>query len=323
MLPPIFLFYGDYMNKIKASKIKTIVFAVLSVILCVCLAGVLVVTTLMYDARSYLTSQEFSDKIDTTDLSTLTFVRNDEKITLEQFVKDYVTENIQYHIKNNTASHYLSGYISFLFPLADSITDYTVDKALSSEYVNKVVKNEVHEIIEYILYSDVEEAEQRIRLGIDIHTNPYLSPDNTDNFEDRVSAEVKLAVFDYIEAESGKSIDEIIVALSEKTLESYKLKVISLALFLLLAVFNISSPVNLLAYFSVIAFAYYGAFAVIQDNFATYFAGNEDLISYQFIKPLMDLYVPYSDKAIVIGIVALALFVAIKVIMAIAKKKKA
>ncbi len=307
------------MKKIKSATVKKIVFAVLSVILSVCLAGVLVVTTLMYDARSYLTSQEFSDKIDTTDLSTLTFMRNGEKITLEQFVKDYVTENIQDHIKNNS----VSGYLSFLFPLADSITDYTVDKALSSEYVNKVVKTEVHEIINYIVYSDVEEAEQRIRLGIDIHTNPYLNPNNTNNFEERVSAEVKLAVFDYIEAESGYSIDEIIVALSEKTLESYKLKVVSLVIFLLLAVLNMSAPANLLAYFGGTAFVYYGALAVIQNNFVTHFTGNEDLISYQFVKPLMDMYVPYGDKALIIGIVAFVLFAVVKVIQKIIKNKKA
>ncbi len=306
------------MKKIKSSTVKKVVFAIISVALSISLAGVLLVTTLMYDARSYLTSQEFSNQIDNTDLSTLTFMRNGEKITLERFVKDYVAENIQHHIKNNA----VSGYLSFLFPLADSITDYTVDKALSSEYVNSVVKTEVHEIVNYILYSDVEEAEQRIRLGIDIHTNPYLNPNNTQNFEERVSAEVKLAVFDYIEAESGYSIDEIIVALSEKTLESYKLKVVSLVLFLLLAVFNMASSVNLLVYFSGTALAYCGAFAVIQNNFATHFAGNEDLISHQFIKPLMNLYVPYGEKALVIGIVAFVLFVVIKVVQTVIKKKK-
>ncbi len=279
---------------------------------------ILVVTTISYDARSYLTSQEFSNQIDSTDLSTLTFMRNGEKVTLEKFVKDYVTENIQDHIKNNL----VSGYISFLFPLADSITDYTVDKALTSKYVNSVVKTEVHEIIDYLLYSDVNEAEARINSGVTIYTNPKLDPQNTNSFEERVSAEVKLAVFQYIEEESGKTTDEIIVMLSEKTLESYKLKTVSLVLFLLLAVLNISAPVNLLAYFGGIAFAYSGAFAIIQNNFAQYFSGNEDLISYQFIKPLIDLYVPYGEKAIIIGVISIVLFVSIKVIRVIIKKKK-
>ncbi len=309
------------MNKPKTTSVKKLIFAVISVVLSVCLAGLLVVTTLTSDARSYLTSQEFSYQIDNTDLSTLTFIKDGEKITLEQYVKDYVTENIQDHIKNNSVSTYLGDYLSFLFPLADSITDYTVDKALSSEYVNDVVKNEVHEIIDYILYSNVEDAEERIEQGVTIHTNPQLDPETKDNFEERISAEVKLAVFDYIEIESGYSIDEIIVMLSEKTLESNVLKIVSLVLFILLAALNISSPVNLLAYFSGIAFAYFGVFAVIQNNFAEHFIGNEDLISYQFIKPLMDLYLPYGEKALIIGIVLLVIFIGLKIGLPIIKKR--
>ncbi len=310
------------MNKPKTTTIKNIVLVALSVIISVCLLGILVFSTFIHEARSYLTSEEFSSKIDSTDLSTLTFIKDGEKITLEQYVKNYVTENIQDHIKNNSLSDYLNGNLSFLFPLADSITDYTVDKALSSEYVNNIVKTEVHEIMDYILYSDADEAEERIKQGVTIHTNPKLDPENSANFEERISAEVKLAVFDYIETESGKSIDEIIVILSEKILYSTKIKVISRILFILLGVLNFKTSVNVIAYFSAIAFVYSGVFAVFQNSFTKHFAGNEDLISYEFLKPLMDLYLPYGTKALIIAIVLLVLFVGLKFGLPLIKKKK-
>ncbi len=310
------------MNKPKTTTAKKIIFTALSVIISACLLGILVFSTIVHEARSYLTSEEFSNKIDNTDLSTLTFINDGEKITLEQYVKDYVTDNIQDHIKDNSVSDYLNGYLSFLFPLADSITDYTVDKALTSEYVNNIVKNEAHEIVDYILYSDADEAEDRIEQGITIHTNPKLDPENSTNYEERISAEVKLAVFDYIEAESGKSIDEIIVILSEKTLYSSNIKAISTILFILLEVINFKSSVNVLAYFSAIAFTYSGVFAVIQNSFAKHFAGNEDLISYEFLKPLMDLYLPYGTKALIIAIGLLVLFVGLKFGLPLIKKRK-
>ncbi len=307
------------MKKIKSTTVKKIVFTALSVIISVALAFILVVSTTLSTCRSYLTSEAFSEKIDSTNLSTLTFIYNGQKVTLEQYVKNYITAGIEEHIKNNP----LSDYTDFLYPFADYVTDFAVDKAFSSEFINSVVKKEVHEIVDYYLYSDVEEAEKRIRLGLDIHMNPDLNPNFAKNFEERVSAEVKLAVFQYIEDESGKSTDEIIVLLSEKTLESYQLKTISLILFLLLATLNISSPVNILGYFSGIAFGYFGTFLVMQNDFSTHFAQNYDLISYDFLKPLVDELIPYSDKALIIGIGTLAVFIALKVLIFVIKKKKA
>jgi hypothetical protein len=191
----------------KSKKTIKIISIILSVVLSVALSLSLVATTLISVGRDYFTSQEFDYMVDSTDLATMKFVYNGEKITLEKFVKKYVTEKIEDHIKNNP----LSNYTDFLFPIFDSITDFTVDKALSSEFINTTVKGEVHSIIDYFLYSDVDEANERIKNGITLENNVALNPENATTYEDRIKAEVKLAVFKYIEEESGKSCDEIIV----------------------------------------------------------------------------------------------------------------
>ena len=131
-------------------------------ILSIALALSLVTTTLIGVGRDYFTSEQFDSAIDNTDLATMKFVYNGEKITLEKFVKDYVTEKIEDYIKNNP----LSNFTNLLFPLADSITDFAVDKALSSEFINTTVKTEVHSIIDYFLYSDAQEAKERIKNGV-------------------------------------------------------------------------------------------------------------------------------------------------------------
>lgn len=300
----------------KKRKIFKIFSVVISVIISIVLALSFIATTLIGVSREYFISDEFNDMIDNTDLATLKFVYNGEKITLDKFVKNYVTENIEEYIKNNP----LSNFTNILFPLADSITDFAVDKALSSEFINTTVKTEVHSIIDYFLYSDVREAKERIKNGVTLENNVKLNPDNAPTFEERVSAEVKIAVFKYIEEETGKSCDEIIVLLSEKTVSD--LKTISFVLFALLLIVSIPIFPSIFLFLEFAFIGFKGQIYSCIVDFKEYFAGNEDLISYELIKPLTDAYRPYADRAYDIGMIFIALYVVSLIIMYLVKKKK-
>ena len=304
---------GDFM---KNAKIIKIISVILSVVLSVALAISLASATLISVARDYFSSQEFDSMVYNTDLSTMKFIYNGEKMTLERFVKDYVTEKIENHIQNNP----LSNFTDFLFPIFDSITDFTVDKALSSEFIDKTVKGEVSSIIDYFLYSDADEAKDRIKNGVTLDNNVALNPENTSNYEERIKAEVKLAVFKYIEEESGKSCDEIIVLMSKDNISS--IKTISFVLFALLLIVSIPIfPGNFIAV-ALSMFIFKIQLSSFVNGLKSSFAGNEDLISYQFIKPLTEAYMPYADRAQSIGIILLVISVAAFVVMYFVKKKK-
>ena len=300
----------------KKPNIIKIISIILSVVLSVALSFTLVTTTLISVGRDYFASQEFDYMVDNTDLATMKFVYNGEKITLEKFVKNYVTEKIENHIQNNP----LSDYTDILFPIFDSITDFTVDKALSSEFIDTTVKTEVHSIIDYFLYSNVNEAKERIENGITLENNVSLNPENATTYEERIKAEVKLAVFKYIEEESGKSCDEIIVLLSEDNIS--KLKTISVILFALLLIVSIPTFPSSFIFVALSMIIYKFQITSYISNFKERFAGNEDLISYEFIKPLTDIYITYGDKAQTIGLVCIAIGVASIVAMYFIRKKK-
>lgn len=303
------------MTKKKNTMLK-IVSVVFSVVFSIALALSLMTTMLISVGRDYVSSNEFRYKIDNTDLSTMKFVHNGKKITLEKYVKDYVTKNIENHIQNNP----LSDFTNILFPIFDSVTDFTVDKALSSDFINKTVKNEVHSIFDYFLYSNVDEAKERIEMGITLDNNVALIPENATTFEERVSAEVKMAVFQYIEEESGMSCDEIIVLISEKTISD--LKTLSIILFLSLVIVSIPTFPSLFLFLGIALVIFKSQISSYIVEFKQHFAGNEDLISYQLIKPLIDAYEPHADRGGSTGIILLALFAIALIILYFIKKKK-
>ncbi len=300
----------------KKTKILKIASVVLSIIISIALALSLVALTILSVGRDYLTSDEFNSTIDSTDLAAMKFVHNGEKITLERYVKDYVTENIEEHIKNNP----LSNFTNFLYPLADSITDFAVDKALSSDFINNTVKNEVHSIFNYFLYSDVDEAKQRIKDGITLESNYKLNPENAPTFEERVSAEVKMAVFKYIEQEAGISCDEIIILVSEKTISD--LKTITIVLFVLLVLVSIPKFPSIFMLINLVLHGYKGQIYSCIVDFKEHFKSMEDLISYKLLEPLIELLMPHADRAYDIGIIFSALFVVSLIVMYFIEKKK-
>ena len=74
----------------KYAKPYKIVSIILSVILCIAIALSLFSATIISGAKMYLISDKFDAYVESTDLSSLTFIYNGEKITLENFVNRQV-----------------------------------------------------------------------------------------------------------------------------------------------------------------------------------------------------------------------------------------
>ncbi len=297
----------------KYAKPYKIISIILSVIICICIAVSLFCATIISAGKAYLISDKFDAQIESMDLSFLTFVYNGEKVTLDKYVKNYVSKEIENYVRNNP----LSDFTNLLYPFAGTITDHAVDQLLSSDYVNKAVKSQVHSIVDYfIVDADVDEAKERIEKGITLETNPEFDSDNAASFEEKVNIEVKKAVFQYIEAESGLTCDQIIILVSFETVDA--LMTICSVLALLLALINIPYLWTALFYFGISANIYSAMLYVLEFKFNEKYREMSDLVSYQFLKPIMDAYLPYGEKACLYGticiVISVAIFVAIKVI---------
>lgn len=318
------------MNK-TLSLILHIISAVLSVILSVALLFSLLGATLIGVGRAYLTSDEFNVQIDNMDLPLLTFTQNDEKITIGEYARNFAEEYVEKYIEENTKAPSFSlgdfSFSDFTDSLSNlfsdeisSITDYAVDKFLNSETIDMVIKNEIHSIIDYFLYGDVNEAKLRLENGVTLENNPELNPENATTFKDEMSIKIKLFVFNFIEDTTGLKCDEIIILLSEET--AVKLKNISIGLALALIIINIRTIFNVLGYLGAVSLTYSGVITLVQNKFEEFHQGKQDLVSYEFLKPLLDTYSPYAQKALTCGLVLLGLFILAIIILVVIKKKK-
>ncbi len=312
------------MNK-TLSKILHIISAVISVILSIILLFSLICATLIGVGREYLTSDEFNSQIDSASLPQLTFTQNGEKITLGEYAHSFAEKYAEEYIKENTKlpSNSFEDWFDFgnFFGFgASSITDYVVDEFLNSQVIDKIIKDEIHSIIDYFLYSDVNEAKVRIENGITLENNPALNYENANSFAEEMSIKIKLFVFGFIEDITGVSTDKIIILLSEESAE--KLKNLSLGLAIALILVNIRTVFNALGYLGAVSLTYSGLITLIQNRFDEFHIGKQDLVSYEFIKPLMDCYSPYSQNALTYGLVLLGIFIITTIVIVIIKKKK-
>lgn len=300
-------------------------------ILSVALLFSLLGATLIGVGRAYLTSDEFNSQIDNMDLPTLTFTQNDKKITIGEYARNFAEEYAEKYIEENTQTPSFSlgdfSFSDFAYSLSNlfgnkfsSITDYAVDKLLNSVTIDVVIKNEIHSIIDYFLYGDVNEAKLRLENGVTLENNPELNPENATTFKDEMSIKIKLFVFNFIEDTTGLKCDEIIILLSEET--AVKLKNISIGLALALIIINIRTIFNALGYLGAVALSFSGVITLVQNKFEEFHQGKQDLVSYEFLKPLLDTYTPYADRALIFGLILLVLFV-ISIIIVILIKKKA
>ena len=297
-------------------KTFKLISVLLSVVISVVLTFTSVATILLSTGREYLNSSEFDTQVENTDLASLTFIHNGKKITLEDYVKDYVNTNIDDIIIDKGGKY----YSDIWFPFADALTDYTVDKMFSSEYVNKLVKEEFKGILDYLLQSDVDEAKKRIKDGVTIDKNPQLDPENASKYDEKISAQVKLVVLKYIEEESGMTCDEIIVLLSEKTASAYKTASIILGIILLLL--NIKNLLNLFIYLGAVFCGCSGVITYLQNSFEKHFEGMNELITYEFLKPVLNAYIPYAENGITYGIICFVIFIVLTAVLRILKKNK-
>ena len=293
-----------------------IISAVFSIIISIALIFTSVSAILLSATREYFVSSKFNLQIQNTDLSSLTFIYNGKKITLENYVKEYVNTNIDNHILDKASPY----YSDLWFPFADALTDYTVDKVFSSEYINRLVKDEFKEIINYFLHSSVDEAKQRIKDGITLDLNPQLNPDNAKDYEEKISLQVKLAVLQSIEEETGTSCDKIIVILSEKTASLFR--TISIILGVILLLLNIKKLLNILIYLGIVFCGCGGVITYLQNSFEAHFEGMKDLITYEFLQPVVNEYTHYAENGITYGIICIVIFVALTVAFRVIKKNK-
>lgn len=301
----------------KYAKPYRIVSVILSVILSVCIAISLFGATIINGAKVYLNSDRFDAQIESMDLASLKFEYNDEKITLDKYVKDYVSAEIEEYVRNNP----LGDFTNLLYPFAGTITDHAVDRLLSSDYVNKVIKSQIHSIVDYfIVDADVGDARERVEKGITLETNPEFNSDNASTYEEKVNIEVKKAVLQYIEAESGLTIDQIIILTSYETVNT--LMTICKVLALLVMLINIPFLWRSLLYYGIFVNLYSAMLFALEYKFTEKYREMSDLVAYQFLKPIMDEYMPFGEKAALAGTISIVVFVALIIVTGIINKKK-
>ena len=280
------------MDKKTVKLILNILKKVISIILVLASTVSLLGATLISVARDYLQSEQFTEQIETTDLSTVKFMINGERVTVLEFARD-------------AASDYLEDKMPSFYPFGN----YAVDAIVTSELVNATIKSEVYKLIDYFLNTKVEDAEYRIENNITLQDNEEFNIENAKTPEETISIYARLMVLQTIENTAGMSTDNFIILISEKTVS----KLITLAVVLLVALvaINITTIFNNILYGGVIGLLYGIVIKVAQGKFDQWNAGVEDLVGYVFLKPLADQYSTNATIGIVVGVILVALFVGV------------
>ena len=280
------------MDKKTVKLILNILKTVISIILVLASTISLLGATLISVARDYLQSEQFTEQIETTDLSTVKFMINGERVTVFEFARD-------------AASDYLEDKMPSFYPFGN----YAVDAIVTSELVNATIKSEVYKLLDYFLNTKVEDAEYRIENNITLQENEEFNIENAKTPEETISIYARLMVLQTIENTAGMSTDNFIILISEKTVS----KLITLAVVLLVALvaINITTIFNNILYGGVIGLLYGIVIKVAQGKFDQWNAGVEDLVGYVFLKPLADQYSTNATIGIVVGVILVALFVGV------------
>lgn len=280
------------MDKKTVKLILNILKTVVSIILVITATVSMLGATLISVARDYLGSEQFTEQIETTDLSTVKFMINNEKVTVIDFARA-------------KASDYLEDKMPSFYPFGN----YAVDAIVTPDLVNATIKSEVYKLLDYFLNTSVEEAEYRIENNITLEQNEELSIENAKTPEEAISIYARLMVLQTIENTAGMSTDNLIILISEKTVS--KLITLAVVLLVILVVINITTIFNNLLYGGIIGLLYGIVIKVAQGKFDEWNAGVEDLVGYVFLKPLADAYSPNAITGIIVGIILIALFVGV------------
>lgn len=278
------------MDKKTVKRILNILKTVISIILAVASTVSLLGATLISVARDYLQSEQFTEQIETTDLSTVKFMINNEKVTVIDFARA-------------KASDYLEDKMPSFYPFGN----YAVDAIVTPNLVNTVIKTEVYKLVDYFLNTSVEDAEYRIENNIMLQDNEEFNIENAETPEDAISIYARLMVLQTIENTAGMSTDNLIILISEKTVS--KLITLAVVLLVILVVINITTIFNNLLYGGLVGLLYGIVIKVSQGKFDEWNKGLEDLVGYVFLKPLADAYSPNATTGIIVGVILVALFV--------------
>lgn len=270
------------------NAIKTFISIVLVVASTLSLLG----ATLISVARDYLQSEQFTTQIETTDLSTVKFMINNERVTVIDFARDAALD----YIEDNA-------------PSLSAFGNYAVDAVVTPVLINQVIKTEVYKLVDYFLNTKVEDAEYRIENNVTLQDNEEFNVENAQTLEDTISIYARLMVLQTIENTAGMSSDSFIILISEKTVS----KLITLAVVLLVAlvVINITTIFNNLLYGGAVGLLYGIVIKVAQAKFDEWNKGLEDLVGYVFLKPLADEYSANATISIIVGVILLALFIGV------------
>lgn len=280
------------MDKKTVKRILNIFKIVISIILAVASTVSLLGATLISVARDYLQSEQFTEQIETTDLSTVKFMIDGQKVTVLDFARD-------------AASDYIEDKMPSFYPFGN----YAIDAIVTPNLVNTVIKTEVYKLVDYFLNTKVEDAEYRIENNIMLQDNEEFNIENAKTTEDALSIYARLMVLQTIENTAGMSTDNFIILISEKTVS--KLITLAVALLVVLVVINITTIFNNLLYGGMVGLLYGIVIKVSQGKFDEWNKGLEDLVGYVFLKPLADAYSPNATTGIIVGVILIALFVGV------------
>ena len=279
------------MNKKTTSTIFNVFKIIISLILAVCATVSMLGATLINVGRDYINSEEFKTQVNTTDLSEVKFIVRSEKTTVGDYMKDSVREYIE-----SKSKHFFS------------FAQIAVDQILSSELVNRVVKNEVLYLVDFFINSDAEEAQNRLDNNIPVDTVLELDPKNAENIEEAIRIYMRSFVVSSLEKTSKMPSDQFIVFLSQDTVT--KLIILSIVLLIALIAINYKSVLNILLYSGFSSLLCGIIIKTAQNKFDEMNFGNEDLVGYVFLKPLADAYSTNATIGFVAGFILIALFIA-------------
>ena len=280
------------MDKKTVKRILNILKTAISIILAVASTVSLLGATLISVARDYLQSEQFTEQIETTDLSTVKFMIDGQKVTVLDFARD-------------AASDYIEDKMPSFYPFGN----YAIDAIVTPNLVNTVIKTEVYKLVDYFLNTKVEDAEYRIENNIMLQDNEEFNIENAKTTEDALSIYARLMVLQTIENTAGMSTDNFIILISEKTVS--KLITLAVVLLVVLVVINITTIFNNLLYGGMVGLLYGIVIKVSQGKFDEWNKGLEDLVGYVFLKPLADAYSPNATTGIIVGVILIALFVGV------------
>ena len=266
----------------------------ISIVLVIASTISLLGATLISVARDYLQSEQFTEQIETTDLSTVKFMIDNERVTVLDFARD-------------TASDYIKNQMKDRMPSLSSFGNYAVDAIVTPVLINKVIKAEVYKLVDYFLNTKVEDAEYRIENNIALQDSEEFNLENAETPEDALSIYARLMVLQTIENTAGMSTDNFIILISEQTVS--RLITLAVVLLVVLVAVNITTIFNTLLYGGAVGLLYGIVIKLAQGKFDAWNAGLEDLVGYVFLKPLADAYSSNAITGIIVGIIFIALFV--------------